>query len=235
MDDNSAMNKRLASIFILTGCLWGGPALAAAQQSHAAIRAAALAFAQQQSKNLPGKVHIDISPIDRRLKLASCDDLQAFLPTGAKLIGKTSIGVRCNAQPGWSVFLQADIKVTVELLVASRPMAQGTVISAADFNLQPGELGRTGLLTAPEQAIGKVLKFSIGAGQVLRQDMLRAPLLIRQGQTVTLRARGNGFVVSQEGQALNDAGKGDIVRVRLANSQVISARTVADGSAEVQP
>lgn len=229
------MNKLLVSIFLLIGCLWGGPTLAAPQQSHAAIRAAALAFAQAQSKNLPGEVHIDITPIDRRLKLAPCDKLQSFLPAGAKLIGKTSIGVRCDTKPGWSVFLQADIKVTVNLLVASRPMAQGTMVTPADFNRQPGELGRPGLLTAPEQAIGKVLKFSIGAGQVLRQDMLRAPLLIRQGQTVTLRARGNGFVVSQEGQALNNAGKGEIVRVRLANSQVISARTVAEGSAEVQP
>ncbi|MBU0688784.1 MAG: flagellar basal body P-ring formation protein FlgA [Gammaproteobacteria bacterium] len=229
------MNKRLASLCMLIGCLWVGPALAAPQQSHAAIQAAALAFAQTQSKDQLGEVHIEVTAIDRRLKLAPCTKLQAFLPAGAKLIGKTSIGVRCADQPGWSVFLQADIKVSVDLLVASRPMAQGTVLSPADFSLQRGELGRPGLLTAPEQAIGKVLKFSIGAGQVLRQDMLRAPLLIRQGQTVTLRVRGKGFVVSQEGQALNNAGKGEIVRVRLANSQVISARTVADGSAEVQP
>ncbi|OHC89086.1 MAG: flagella basal body P-ring formation protein FlgA [Sideroxydans sp. RIFOXYB12_FULL_59_6] len=199
------------------------------------MRAAALAFAEAQSKSLPGEVHIEVTAIDRRLKLAPCDKLQAFLPAGAKLLGKTSIGVRCNSKTGWSVFLQADIKVTVDLLVANRPIAQGSVLGPADFGLQRGELGRPGLLTAPEQAIGKILKFSIGAGQVLRQDMLRAPLLIRQGQTVKLRARGNGFVVSQEGQALNDAGKDEIVRVRTASSQVISARTVAEGTAEVQP
>lgn len=229
------MNKRLTYIFMLIGCLWGSPVVAAPQQSHAAIRAAALAFAQAQSKNLPGEVHIDVTAIDNRLKLAPCDKLQAFLPAGAKLIGKTSIGVRCDTQPGWSVFMQADIKVSVDLLVANRAMPQGTVLGPADFGLQRGELGRPGLLTAPEQAIGKILKFSIGAGQVLRQDMLRAPLLIRQGQTVTLRARGNGFVVSQEGQALNNAGEGEIVRIRTASSQVISARTMADGSAEIQP
>jgi len=229
------MNNRLASLYILLAYLWGGPALAAPQQSHTAIQSAALAFAQAQSKSLPGEVHIDVTAIDNRLKLAPCDKLQAFLPAGAKLLGKTSIGVRCTEQPGWSVFLQADIKVTVDLLVANRPIAQGSVLGPADFGLQRGELGRPGLLTAPEQAIGKILKYSIGAGQVLRQDMLRAPLLIRQGQTVTLRARGNGFVVSQEGQALNNAGKDEIVRIRTATSQVVSARTVADGIAEVQP
>lgn len=229
------MNKRLASLFLLTGCLWGGQAPAAPQQSHAAIRAAALAYAQTQSRGLPGEVRIEVAAIDPRLKLEPCDKLQAFLPAGAKLIGKTSIGVRCTAQPGWSVFLQADIKVTADLLVANRPLAQGTVLSAADFSPQRGELGRPGLITAPEQAIGKTLKFAIGAGQVLRQDMLRAPLLIRQGQTVTLRAQGNGFVVSQQGIALNDTGEGEMVRIRTASSQVITGRTVAEGIAEVRP
>jgi flagella basal body P-ring formation protein FlgA len=229
------MNKRLASLFLLIGCLWGGPALAAPQQSHAAIRAAALAYAQTQSRDLPGEVRIEVTAIDRRLKLEPCDKLQAFLPAGAKLIGKTSIGVRCAAQPGWRVFLQTDIKVTADLLVASRPLAQGTVLSAADLSPQRGELGRPGLITAPQQAIGKTLKFAIGAGQLLRQDMLRAPLLIRQGQTVTLRARGNGFVVSQQGIALNDTAEGEMVRIRTATSQVITARTVAEGMAEVRP
>lgn len=229
------MYKRLTSLSLLIGCLWASPALAAPQQSHAAIRATALAFAQAQSKELPGEVHIEVTPIDRRLRFAACDKLQAFLPAGARLIGKTSIGVRCDAQPGWSVFLQADIKVTVDLLVSSRPMPQGTILSQADFGTQRGELGRPGLITDPAQAIGKTLKFAIGAGQVLREDMLRAPLLIRQGQDVTLRARGNGFIVSQKGKALNDASAGEMVRIRTATSQVISARTVAEGMAEIQP
>ncbi|MBA3023886.1 MAG: flagellar basal body P-ring formation protein FlgA [Gammaproteobacteria bacterium] len=229
------MSKQLASLFLLIGCLWGGPVLATSQQSHAAISAAALAFAQAQNKNQSGEVHIKVTDIDRRLKLAACDKLQAFLPAGAKLIGKTSIGVRCVSPADWSVFLQTDIKVTLNLLVASRPLTQGTILGPADFHLQLGELSRSGILTSPEQAIGKSLKFSIGAGQVLRQDMLRAPLLIRQGQTVTLRARGKGFVVSQEGIAMNNAGEGEIVRIRTTSSQVVTGRTMADGSAEVQP
>jgi flagella basal body P-ring formation protein FlgA len=229
------MNKSSASFLLLIGCLLGGPASAAPQQSHASISAAALAYAQAQSRSLPGEVLIKVTDIDPRLKLAPCDKLQVFLPPGAKLIGKTSIGVRCDTRPGWSVFLQTDIKVSLDLMIASRPLTQGTVLSAADFRAQRGELDRPDILTSPEQAIGKTLKFSIGAGQVLRQDMLRAPLLIRQGQSVTLRARGNGFVVSQQGIALNDTSEGEMVRIRTATSQVITARTVAEGMAEVRP
>lgn len=228
------MKTRLTSLGFLIAWVCG-TALAAPQQNHAAIRAAALAYAQTQSNNLPGEVHIEVNALDPRLKLAPCDTLQAFLPAGARLLGNTSIGVRCNEQSGWRVFLQAKIGVTTDLLVASRPVAQGTRLSAADFHLQRGELTRPGLITAPEQIIGKTLKFSIAAGQVLRQDMLRAPLLIRQGQTVALRAHGNGFVVSQQGIALNDSGAGEVARVRTNTSQVISGRAVAAGLAEVRP
>ncbi|MEW5904714.1 MAG: flagellar basal body P-ring formation chaperone FlgA [Pseudomonadota bacterium] len=229
------MDKSLASTLLLLGCLWGSPAHAAPQQDHAAIRAAALAYAQQQAQALPGEVRVSVADIDPRLALPRCDRLQVYLPAGAQTIGKTTIGVRCDAPSAWSLFVQAEIRVTLDLLVVNRPLSQGTVLGAGDFSLQRGELDRPGLLTAPDQAIGKTLKFAIGAGQVLRQDMLRPPLLIRQGQTVTLRARGRGFSVSQEGRALNDAGEGDMVRVRTASAQVITARTAADGTAEVQP
>ena len=110
-----------------------------------------------------------------------------FCPAGSQLMGKTSIGVRCNEKPGWSIFLQANIKVSVDMLVANRPLAQNTVLSANDFSMQNGELGQPGILTDPAQAIGKTLKFGIGAGQVLRQDMLRAPFVVIQGNTTEIR------------------------------------------------
>ena len=229
------MNKRLASMVLLSGCLWGSLVGAAPQQNHEAIRAAALAFAQEQAKALPGEIHINIAGIDPRLALTPCPTLQAFLPAGAKPIGKTTLGVRCDTPAGWNVFVQAEIKVILDLLVANRPLAQGTVLNTGDFSLQRGELDHPGTLTKPEQVVGKTLRFAIGAGQVLRQDMLRAPLLIRQGQNVTLRARGNGFTISREGQAMNDAAEGELARIRTASRQVVTGQVLADGTVEVRP
>ncbi len=67
-------------------------------------------------------------------------------------MGKTSIGVRCNDKPGWSIFVQASVRVSVDMLVANRPLAQNTVLSANDFSLQNGELGQPGILIDPSQA-----------------------------------------------------------------------------------
>lgn len=221
------------SLFLLT-LGWLGVACATPQQDHASIRDVALTYAQTQTRSMPGKVSIQVANIDPRTILPVCHALEAFMPNGSKMIGKTSIGVRCNEKPGWSVFVQATIKVSAGLLVANRPLSQGVVLSADDFTVQSGELGQPGILTAPEQAIGKTLKFAIGAGQVLRLDMLRPDFVIKQGQTVRLYARASNFMVGSEGQAMNDAIAGQAVRIKSASGQMISASASKDGSAEVR-
>ncbi|NCN88859.1 MAG: flagellar basal body P-ring formation protein FlgA [Gallionella sp.] len=213
--------------------LWNGAAIAAPRQDPAAIRAVADAYAREQTRTLPGTVHIEIGNIDPRLALDACPSLRAYLPAGAKLFGHTSIGVRCEVPHRWSILVPATIRVTVERLVSNRPLAQGSLISEADFTLQRGEMDRSGILLSPEQALGKKLKYAIGAGQVLRADMLREPNVIRQGQTVTLAVQGGGFHISRQGYALNDAGAGSTVRIRLASGQVMTARATADGAAEM--
>ena len=208
---------------------------AADKQNHAAIREAALAYAQAQTHALPGKVSITVDDIDTRTALPACAALDAFLPAGSQLMGKTTIGVRCNEKPGWSIFLQANIKVSVDMLVANRPLAQNSVLSMNDFSMQNGELGQPGILTDPAQAIGKTLKFGIGAGQVLRQDMLRAPFVVIQGNTTEIRIASAGFSVRSSGQALNNGSAGQIVQVRMSSGQVLSGTAGADGIVEVRP
>jgi len=230
---NASMKYLRKSLFLLS-LGWLGVACAAPQQDHASIRDVALTYAQTQTHSMPGKVSIQVANIDPRTILPVCHTLEAFMPTGAKLIGKTSIGVRCNEKPGWSVFVQATIKVSADLLVANRPLSQGLVLGADDFSVQSGELGQPGILTAPEQAVGKTLKFAIGAGQVLRLDMLRPDFVIKQGQTVRLYVRASNFMVSSEGQAMNDATAGQAVRIKTAAGQMISAFASKDGSAEVR-
>lgn len=208
---------------------------AAAPQDHERIREVALAYAKTQTQSLPGKVDIRIGGIDPRTALRACTALEAFLPSGSQMIGKTNIGVRCNTRPGWSIFVQADIRVTATLLVANRPLAQNTVLGENDFSLQSGELGHPGILTDPAQAVGKTLKFGIGAGQVLRQDMLRAPYVVTQGQTTEVRVQGKGFSIRSSGKALNNGAEGQNVQVRMDSGQVVNGEASAKGTVDVRP
>jgi flagella basal body P-ring formation protein FlgA len=82
-------------------------------------------------------------------------------------------------------------------------------------------------------AIGKTVIIGASTGQAFRHDMLRAPQVIQQGQTVKLMAKGNGFQVTSEGKALANATLGQMVSVRTQSGQVISGIAKQNGVVEV--
>jgi flagellar basal body P-ring formation protein FlgA len=214
------------------------PAWAGTQQSHAEISAAVKEFMQSQTRTLPGEVSIEVGEIDPRLSLPACPSLETFLPSGARLAGKTSVGVRCPRSPeqnGWSLFVPVTIRVRTTQVISNRPLQQGQTLSAKDITSRMGELTQPGILTDPAQAIGKVLRNSISAGQVLKQDMLRDPYSVTQGQTVSVQAEGSGYRVHSEGQALNNAAEGQSVRIKMPSGQVINGTAMPDGSVEIHP
>lgn len=224
------MKKLLVCVYLLLEC-----AAASAAQDHTQIRNVVAAFVQQQTTALPGRVTYQINEIDQRIMLPECARLEAFLPTGSRLIGKTAVGVRCNDVSGWSIFVPVQIKVSANLLVSARQLPLGHVLQKEDFASQMMEISRAGGLSDPEQVLGKVLRYGIAAGQVLREDMLRAPYSVTQGQVVQLSVQGRGLSVRSEGVALNNASEGQTVQVRTQSGRVISGIAGAGGMVEIKP
>jgi flagella basal body P-ring formation protein FlgA len=206
-----------------------------AQQSHADILEAVTAFVHVQTHSLPGQVSIKVDEIDPHTVRSACTALETFLPSGSQLLGNSMVGVRCADKKGWVLFVPVHVTVRVDILITNKPLPQGHVLQAEDLSSQNAELSQMGILTDPSQAIGKVLKNGVGAGQVLKQDMLRAPYVIIQGQTVQVEAGGVGFSVRSEGQALNDAAEGQIVKVKTASGQMVSGTARQDGIVEIHP
>ncbi len=211
------------------------PMAQAAQQNMIEIRHTAEAFAKQQTAHLSGQVSVNVGAIEQ-MQLAACLKLQAFLPLGAKLWGNSNIGVRCVQGGDWTVYVPVTVRVQAPVLVATRPLASGTQLAAGDLTLQMAELTQlpASVITASEDAVGKVLTSGIVAGHPLRQEMLRAPILVRQGQSVRLVAQGQGFKVSSEGKALSSGAVGQQVQVKTQNGQTVSGIVNADGTIEVR-
>lgn len=208
---------------------------AGGQQSHADIIEAVTAFVHAQTQSLPGQVTIKVDEIDRRVVVPVCPTLEAFLPIGSRLLGNGMVGVRCHGKKGWTLFVPVHVTVSVDMLITNKAIPQGHMLNAEDISSQRGELAQMDILTDPKQAIGKILKNGIGAGQVLKQDMLRAPYVVTQGQTVQLQVAGAGFSIRSEGHALDNAAEGQTVRVQTASGQVISGTARSDGVVEIQP
>ncbi|MDR8397746.1 flagellar basal body P-ring formation chaperone FlgA [Paraburkholderia sp. USG1] len=200
------------------------------QQDPEAIRSAALAFLQQQSAGLPGKVDITVAAAFPR-GLSACTTLEPFMPSGARLWGRMTVGVRCAGERPWTIYLQARISLRATYYLAARAMAPGEVLTAADLVARDGDL--TGLpqaiVTDPSQAVGSVTLTRVAGGMPLRRDMLKSASAVSIGQTVRVVAAGEGFAISAEGSAMNNASPGQQVRVKTANGQIISG-IVKDGS-----
>lgn len=192
-------------------------------------------FVRTQTQGLPGKVSYVITPIDSRTQLAPCQVFEPFLPQGAKLWGRTNIGVRCLGPATWTIYVPVQVSVSGNYLVSSRNLPGGSLIGPGDITVRNGDLSAlpTSILTDSAQALGKTLKNGIAGGQPLRSDLLIAPWAVQQGQTVKTVSSGPGFSVSSDGKALNNAADGQIVQVRTASGQTVSGIARPGGIVEV--
>lgn len=191
--------------------------------------------ARLQTQGLPGKVSITVGQLDIRTQLPPCTALEAYTPAGARMLGKTHVGVRCLGPNAWNVLVPVQISLTGNYVTTARAIMAGQILQTGDLATLSGDLANqpTGIVTDPTMAIGKTLKNSLGAGQPLRSDQLLSPLVIRQGQTVQLISRGPGFAVSGEGKAINNASEGQIAQIRMPSGQIVSGIAKPDGTAEV--
>lgn len=189
---------------------------------------------RQQSKGLPGRVGIAVGKPDTS-RLPPCSAYEAFTPPGARMMGKTTVGIRCLGPNIWSILVPATVSVTGNYVTTARPLAAGQAIQAGDLAVLSGDLSQqpTGVVTDPAAAIGKTPRNSLGAGLPLRADQLLAPLVVRQGQSVRVVSKGDGFAVSGEGKAMANASEGQQVQIRMNSGQTISGVARPDGSVEI--
>ncbi len=195
-------------------------------------------FIYRNTATLPGQIIANVDKIDQRHNLPKCPELEAFVPTGGRLWGKTSIGVRCNSQLAtWTLYVQAEINVMASVLHIARPVSSGKALVDEDIAPQIVNLTQMpdGIFTDAKQVIGKVATSNLTAGQPLRSQMLRAPHVILRGQKVSLVIQGRGFSISSEGQALADAAEGQVVQVRNKSGKIISGLARMNAIVEIQP
>lgn len=193
-------------------------------------------YVRNESAGLPGKVSFSVSAFDTRLALPPCSAPEAFLPAGSRLWGKSTVGVRCTAGASWTVYASVQVEVNAEYVVTARPIAQGEPVKLQDLATMRGDLAKlpAGIVIDPMHAVGKHFALSLGAGQPVRQDMLKSPNVVVQGQGVKLVSEGPGFRVSTEGKALANAADGQSVQVRAPSGQTVSGIARAGGVVEVR-
>ncbi|MFZ3125909.1 MAG: flagellar basal body P-ring formation chaperone FlgA [Acidovorax sp.] len=232
----------LRTTLVLAGlgaALCSGPALAQAAADPAADLGPLTqrwlddALARNQPGGLPLRMEVSVGQLDSRLRLAPCARVEPYLPTGARLWGRTRLGLRCvEGATAWNVFLPVTIKAFGPAWVLNGNVASGAVLTAADASEAEVDWAAEAapVIANPEQWVGQVAARQLMAGQAVRQSMVRAPHVFRTGAQVRVVAQGPGYSVTSSGQALSNGAVGQTIRIRMGNGRIISGIVNEDGT-----
>jgi flagella basal body P-ring formation protein FlgA len=183
------------------------------------------------------RVEFTVTALDPRLTLAACaEPLTVSALEQNQLRSRFNVQVGCPSGNGWSIYVPVEMALFRPVVVASRPLGRGEVLTEDD--LTSAELDITRLhgtyLTEMAAAIGQEVRRPLAAQSVITQQALQPPLLIRRGEAVSIRASGSAIAVRMTGTALTDGRLGQSIRVRNSSSnRVVDARVVGPGETEV--
>lgn len=185
----------------------------------------------------PLRPEIELGQLDSRLQLAPCARVEPYLPRGARLWGRSRIGLRCVEGPRrWNVFLPITVKVWGPAWVVQRPIAPGAVLTAGD--VAPGEVDwaehPAPVLVREADWQGVTAARGLLPGQVLRQNMVRPVQVFKAGTEVKVQVKHAGFQLSATGRAMGHGFLGQAVRVKMPNGRVVSGRVRRDHSVGVE-
>ncbi|MDT7514263.1 flagellar basal body P-ring formation chaperone FlgA [Rhodoferax mekongensis] len=203
-----------------------GTVLQAMAQSWA--KDAVLKAQRAEGSNL--RMEVTVGALDSRVKLAACGNIEAYVPPGSRLWGRSRIGMRCvDGISRWNVTLPVTVRAMGEAWVVRNQVNSGANISESDVTR--GEVDwaeeQSPVLADKTAWLGQTASRTLTTGQAMRQGMVRPAQVFQAGASVKIVAQGPGFQISSEAQALSAGVIGQQARVRMDNGRVASG-TVLD-------
>lgn len=196
------------------------------------IRMVVTQFLKNQFNGDPD-VKFHIGKLDPRLRLTKCtQNMEAFIPDTGRLLGYTTIGLRCNGPQTWSIHVPVTIQQFKQVLVSNRNLPRGHKFTAADTMLKKMDISRLhqGFYEKPEQLTGLVLKRSILRGQQLNPGILARARLVQRGQTITILAKTGSVVIRAKGKAMMDGREGQLIKIKnISTNKELRGIVVAEG------
>lgn len=123
--------------------------------------------------------------------------------------------------------------------VAMQPIARGSLITAADVELQevesvPASSSHRAALESLDGVIGMEARQTIQPGSVLFTDQLQPPQLVKRGEVIAVVSQMGGLRVRTTARALQNGVKGELIQVEsLETRQRYDARVTAPREAAV--
>ena len=182
----------------------------------------------QKSPSVNG-LRVEVEFLDPNINVPAClgGTIEISTNPGVRIWGKTTLQLRC-AKAAWMINVPLNIHVFGDYVVASRYLPFGQKLDPSDMRVIEGDLSLIpdDVLRTPKIASERVLGKSLQMGTPIGLNDLKETSVIKAGDPVMLILRGKDFEVSGEGTAQSAGMVGDMVRVRLADGQVLQGKVL---------
>lgn len=171
-----------------------------------------------------------------RFSQRPCLEPQAELPNRLQA-GRVNVRVRCKGKRPWSFFIQYELTLAVDAIVATRPLNRGDMITADAIALKKVRLvPNMDVFTQKKAVVGTLARRSLGPGNVIQTHHLSTPPTIRKGDRVVVQARAGSALISTAGEALASGKVGQQIPVEnIRSGRRIQGWIVAPGVISTQP
>jgi flagella basal body P-ring formation protein FlgA len=140
-----------------------------------------------------------------------------------------------DGKPLRTFWIKADVHVTAQVVQVAKPVAFRSVLKADDLREQVREIDdpRATYFRSTAEAMGMVARRVLGPGELLNQNSVEQPGLVRSGEIVRLLLESGDLRMTVRARALQNGRLGDPIKVRNIDSdRVITA--VVTGRGEVR-
>lgn len=220
--------RRYAAMAVVMALQWVAESAWAQAQSGVELQKVAQNWLHAAVANTqPGTLRMDVSAggVDSRLKLAPCANVEAYLPVGSRLWGKTRVGLRCiDGMARWNVSVPATVTAFGNAWVVKGHVPAGAVLTESDVVEAEVDWAEEVNPVVQDRSawLGQVATRLLTTGQTLRQGMVKPAQVFQAGTQVRVVAQGVGFQISGDGQALSAGVLGQSAKVRMENGRVAS-------------
>ncbi|MFB1072205.1 flagellar basal body P-ring formation chaperone FlgA [Vibrio diabolicus] len=178
-----------------------------------------------------GELSVNAADIDSRIKATDCPvPLDTSASSTSSTRSNINVLVECPSDD-WKVYVPVRISVSVPMIVATRTLGRGEIVSASDVTTSMIELQRFRKdgFSNYDQVAGAKLKRNVRLGDVVERNDV---CVVCRNEKVTIKAVNSGMTITTQGTALQDGAAGDQVRVKNDKSQRI-IEGIVTGIAEI--
>lgn len=121
----------------------------------------------------------------------------------------------------------------MRVVVPNHDIARGATIAGSDlvYGTIPASNVFSGVATSMDELAGMEARRMLHAGQIVRVDDVRHPILVVKGSIVTMTFEAPGVILTASGRAMSEGGMGDVVTIQNpASFRQISATVIGAAS-----